>query len=55
MAQRRSAEEIQQIVERYQASGLSQTEYCRQSGTVLSTLGRYIRRTKSPEQQLVSE
>ena len=53
MAQRRSAEEIQQIVEQYQASGLSQMEYCRQTGMVLSTLGRYVRRLKSPEQQLV--
>jgi len=53
MAQRRSAEEIQQILEQYQASGLSQMEYCRQTGMVLSTLGRYVRRLKSPEQQLV--
>ena len=53
MAQRRRAEEIQQILERYQASGLSQMEYCRQTGMVLSTLGRYVRRLKSPEQQLV--
>lgn len=28
-------------------------EYCRQSGIVLSSLGRYLRRVKSPEQQLV--
>jgi len=28
-------------------------EYCRQTGTVLSSLGRYLRRIKSPEQQLV--
>lgn len=54
MAQRRSAEEIQQILEGYQASGLSQMEYCRQTGMVLSTLGRYVRRIKSPEQQLVA-
>ena len=53
MAQRRSAEEIQQILERYRASGLSQTEYCWQTGTVLSTLGRYLRQIDRPEQQLV--
>jgi hypothetical protein len=53
MAQRRSAEEIQQILERYRASGLSQMEYCRQTGTVLSTLGRYLRQIDRPEQQLV--
>ena len=28
-------------------------EYSRQSGIVLSSLGRYLRRVKSPEQQLV--
>ncbi len=37
----------------FRASGLSQMEYCRQSGMVLSSLGRYLRRVKSPEQQLV--
>jgi lambda repressor-like predicted transcriptional regulator len=53
MASRRSTEEIQQILERYRASGLSQVEYCRQSGMVLSTLGRYLRRSQGREQQLV--
>jgi hypothetical protein len=53
MASRRSAEEIQQILERYRASGLSQVEYCRQTGIVLSTLGRYLRRIDRPEQQLL--
>ena len=53
MRQRRSAEEIQQMVEQFRASGLSQMEYCRQTGTVLSTLGRYLRRMEMAEQQLV--
>jgi hypothetical protein len=53
MARRRSSEEVQQILEQFRASGLSQMEYCRQSGTVLSSLGRYLRRVKSPEQQLI--
>jgi hypothetical protein len=53
MARQRSSEEVQQVVERFRASGLSQIEYCRQSGMVLSTLGRYIRRVNNPEQQLV--
>ena len=53
MAQRRSSEEIQQLVEQFRTSGLSQMAYCRQTGMVLSTLGRYLRRSKSPEQQLV--
>jgi hypothetical protein len=53
MARRRSSEEVQQIVQQFRASGLSQMEYCRQSRTVLSSLGRYLRQAKSPEQQLV--
>jgi len=44
MAQRRTAEDIQQVVNQYRASGLTQAEYCRQNGMVLSTLGRYLRR-----------
>lgn len=53
MARRRSEEEIQQILERYQASGLTQIEYCQQVGIKLSTLGRYLRRSRNTEQQLV--
>ena len=53
MAQRRNTEEIEELLEQYRASGLSQVAYCRKSGIVLSTLGRYLRRSKSPEQQLV--
>ena len=50
MARRRSAEEIQQVVERYRATGLSQREFCEQTGMKLSTLGRYTRREKRAEQ-----
>ena len=53
MAQRRSSEEIQQVVQQFLASGLSQMEYCRQSGIVLSSLGRHLRRVGRPEQRLV--
>lgn len=53
MARRRSEEEIEQVLEQYRASGLTQTEYCRQTGMVLSTLGRYLRRRNRPEQHLV--
>ena len=53
MALRRSTEEIEQLVARYRASGLTQIEYCRQSGIVLSTLGRYLRRRNSPEPGLI--
>ena len=53
MARRRSSEEIRQLVERFRGSGLSQIEYCRQTGMVLSTLGRYLRRTDNRVQRLV--
>jgi len=52
MARRRSEEEIEQLLEQYRASGLTQIEYCQQTGMVLSTLGRYLRRNR-PEQRLV--
>jgi hypothetical protein len=51
MARRRNDEEIEHLLEQYRASGLTQMEYCRQSGMVLSTLGRYLRRRERPEQQ----
>jgi hypothetical protein len=43
MSRRRSREEIEQLLEQYRTSGLTQVEYCRQTGMVLSTLGRYLR------------
>ena len=53
MARRRSEKEIEQVLGQYRASGLTQIEYCRQTGVVLSTLGRYLRRRNRPEQHLV--
>lgn len=55
MARRRSAEEVEQIVQQYRASGLSQREFSEQTGIRLSTLGRYVRREGRSEvpQQLV--
>ena len=53
MARRRSEEQIEQLLEQYRASGLSQVEYSRQAGVVLSTLGRYLRRHTTAEQGLV--
>lgn len=53
MARRRSAEEIKQLVEQYRASGLTQIEFCRQTGMVLSTLGRYLRRQSGSGQRLI--
>ena len=55
MATRRSAEEVEQVVQQYRASGLSQREFSEQAGIKLSTLGRYVRRAGRPEapQQLL--
>jgi hypothetical protein len=53
MARRRRAEEIEQLVEQYRASGLSQLAYSRKTGVVLSTLARYLRRHTTSEQRLV--
>jgi hypothetical protein len=53
MARRRSTEEIEQLLEQYRGSGLTQSAYCRQTGMVLSTLGRYLRRHSGAEQQLI--
>jgi hypothetical protein len=53
MARRHSAEEMDKLVEQYRASGLTQIAYCRQTGMVLSTLGRYLRRSGGAEQRLV--
>ena len=53
MARRRSSEEIQQVVEQFRASGLSQMEYCRQTGMVLSSLGRYLQQSRNPEPRMV--
>ena len=52
MRKRRSAEEIDQLLEKYRASGLTQVEFCRQVGIVLSTFGRYLR-LRNREQRLV--
>lgn len=49
MAQRRSVEEVRQVVEQYTASGLSQREFSQQTGIKLSTLGRYVQRAKRTE------
>lgn len=50
MARRRNAEEIAQVLEQYRASGLTQMEFCQQTGIKLSTLGRYVRGDGKVEQ-----
>jgi len=44
MARRRTREEIEQIVQQYEASGMTQAEYCRQAGVSLSSLQRYTQK-----------
>ena len=53
MARSRSEEEIQQVLEQYRGSGLSQMEYCQRTATVLSALARYLRRRMSGVQKLI--
>jgi transposase len=53
MARRRSTEEIEQVLEQYRMSGLTHIEYCRQTGMVLSTFSRYLRRRGVDQQQLL--
>jgi len=43
MRRRRTAQEIEELLERYQASGMTRIAYCQQVGIALSTLGRYLR------------
>jgi transcriptional regulator with XRE-family HTH domain len=47
MGRRRKAEEIEELLERYRASGMTQEEYCRQAGVGRSTLDRYLRRQRN--------
>ena len=53
MRRRRSAEEVERLLEDYRASGMTRIEYCRQADMALSTLGRYLRRRRQSGQRLV--
>ena len=53
MARRRSAEEIEQLLGQYRASGMTQVAYSEQAGIALSTLGRYLRGRRGSKQRLV--
>jgi hypothetical protein len=46
---RRSRYEVEQLVADYESSGLSRSEFCRERGLALSTLGRYKRRREQHE------
>jgi hypothetical protein len=52
MARRRSAEQIQELLEHYRASGMTQVAYSEQAGIALSTLSRYLRGRHS-DQRLI--
>ena len=44
MAGRRSAEEVQRLLDEYRQSGEGRTEYCRRQGIPVTTLDYYVRR-----------
>jgi response regulator of citrate/malate metabolism len=44
MRRRRTAQEIEELLEKYRTSGMTLVEYCQQAGISRSTLGRYLRR-----------
>jgi response regulator of citrate/malate metabolism len=44
MRRRRTAQEIEELLEKYRASGMTLVEYGQQAGISRSTLGRYLRR-----------
>ena len=43
MRRRRTAQEIEELLEGYRTSGMTRIAYCQQVGIALSTLGRYLR------------
>jgi transposase-like protein len=46
---RRSRHEVEQLVAEYESSGLNRSEFCREHGLALSTLGRYRKRREGQE------
>ena len=44
---RRTAAEIEQIVSEFKSGDLTQVEFCRRQGLVLSTFGRYVKQLRS--------
>ena len=52
MKKRRNKKEIEQLVSDFEASGKTRTDYCRETGLALSTLGRYLKR-RAGSQRLV--
>lgn len=48
---RRTPAEIQEIVNEFKNGDLTQVEFCRRQGLVLSTLGRYLRRERGSSKE----
>ena len=44
---RRTTAEIEQIVSEFKSGDLTQVEFCRRQGLVVSTFGRYVKRLSS--------
>jgi hypothetical protein len=53
MRKRRNRKEIEQLVSDFEVSGKTRTDYCRETGLALSTLGRYLKRRNAGGQRLV--
>jgi hypothetical protein len=49
----RTAKEVDELLEQYRASGMTQMAYCQQTGVGRSTLGRYLRLGSGGGQRLV--
>ena len=53
MKRRRTAQEIEELLEGYRTSGMTRVAYSQQVGMALSTLGRYLRQSSGKRQGLV--
>ena len=51
---RRTPAEIEQIVSEFKSGDLTQVEFCRRKGLVLSTLGRYLKQQR-PSSAMASD
>ncbi len=52
MRRRRNRAEVEQLVTRYEASGMGRAEFCRTHGLALSTLNRYCKRRQAQREAL---
>jgi hypothetical protein len=53
MRRRRTAQEIEELLEGYRVSEMTRVAYCQQEGIALSTLSRYLRQSSGRRQGLV--